>query len=514
MTGYLIRSALIVLAAWLAARWLGSSSAARRHLVWAVALGGLVALPLLRQWTPRWETLAAPVAGLAEATAPLRTVVDVTASRTGSLPVPGNLWLWIWMAGAAVVAARYARSQWAAARVVDRSEPIAGLPGVLLSDDAQVPMVCGMVRPVIVVPGSARGWTEAQLESVLAHERMHIERNDLWWHALAQAACALYWPQPLVWLAARKLRQECERAVDDGVLARGTAAPDYAAHLLTIARGLSGHELQTIGGIAMTRTSQLKSRIAAVLDPGINRAGQGRRFTIATATTAAVALLAVAAVEPPLLGQSRALQGVVRDASGAVIPNARVDVRSAGSDSVREIVYTNGAGEFSIANMADGAYDVIVEVPGFARLTQSGVKFTAGSSKPMDLSLQIGGIQERMQVTAQGTAAAPSGPPPAGTPTRIRVGGNVQASKMLKKVPPAYPAGAKADGAQGTVLLRAVIGLSGQVLSVEPINKQVDGRLVESATDAVKQWQYSPTLLNGVPVEVITVVEVNYTLAP
>ena len=59
----------------------------------------------------------------------------------------------------------------------------------------------------------------------------------------------------------------------------------------------------------------------------------------------------------------------------------------------------------------------------------------------------------------------------------------------------------------------AVVGRDGSVVSLEQINKLVDKRLVDAALEAVKQWRYSPTLLNGQPVEILTVVEVNFTLS-
>jgi TonB family protein len=103
---------------------------------------------------------------------------------------------------------------------------------------------------------------------------------------------------------------------------------------------------------------------------------------------------------------------------------------------------------------------------------------------------------------------APAGAP---APTQIRVGGDVQQTKLKVKVQPIYPPEAKAQGIEGIVRLQATLGKDGTVenlvaLSGEPI-------LVAAAIDAVRQWQYSTTLLNGDPVEVVTVVQVNFTLA-
>jgi protein TonB len=95
-------------------------------------------------------------------------------------------------------------------------------------------------------------------------------------------------------------------------------------------------------------------------------------------------------------------------------------------------------------------------------------------------------------------------------PKRIQVDGNAQAANLITQVKPNYPPEAKQAGIQGTVQLQAVLGKDGKVqdikvLSGEPV-------LAAAALDAVKQWVYRPTLLNGEPVEVKTTIDVNFTL--
>jgi TonB family protein len=112
--------------------------------------------------------------------------------------------------------------------------------------------------------------------------------------------------------------------------------------------------------------------------------------------------------------------------------------------------------------------------------------------------------------TAGATSGAAMTTPASAMPQRIRVGGQVQASNLIKKVVPLYPPLAKQAGISGTVRFTVVIGKDGSVLSLQ----LVDGHplLAQSAQDAVQQWQYRPTLLNGSPVEIITQVDVNFTL--
>lgn len=118
-----------------------------------------------------------------------------------------------------------------------------------------------------------------------------------------------------------------------------------------------------------------------------------------------------------------------------------------------------------------------------------------------------------------GVPAPPPPPPPPprrqedrpSPPQRIRVGGNVQAANLVKRIAPVYPPLAKQARIQGTVRFTAIIGKDGTVQDL----KLISGHplLVAAAQEAVKQWQYKPTLLSGEPVEVITQIDVNFTLS-
>ena len=121
---------------------------------------------------------------------------------------------------------------------------------------------------------------------------------------------------------------------------------------------------------------------------------------------------------------------------------------------------------------------------------------------------QIGGV---LGGIIGGVAGSNLPPPPKAAPQRIRVGGQVQQAKLISQPRPVYPPLAKQARIQGTVRLQAVISKDGtiqelQVLSGHPL-------LVQSALDAVRQWRYQPTLLNGEPVEVVTTIDVVFTLS-
>ena len=82
----------------------------------------------------------------------------------------------------------------------------------------------------------------------------------------------------------------------------------------------------------------------------------------------------------------------------------------------------------------------------------------------------------------------------------------------MHHVPAAYPPDAEREGVTGTVVLDAVIGADGNPASVATVNSIVDGRLVDAAERAVRQWRYDPALLNGRPVEVTVTIRVAFEL--
>ena len=130
-----------------------------------------------------------------------------------------------------------------------------------------------------------------------------------------------------------------------------------------------------------------------------------------------------------------------------------------------------------------------------------------------ETTIRIGVAPGGPNLLSPAPPAPPRGPitAQAGSSERLRVGANLQAEKLLTKITPAYPPLAKQAAVQGTVSLTVTIAGDGVVKGVQLISGHP--LLVAAATDAVRQWVYRPTLLNGQPVEVVTQVDVNFTLA-
>jgi TonB family protein len=113
---------------------------------------------------------------------------------------------------------------------------------------------------------------------------------------------------------------------------------------------------------------------------------------------------------------------------------------------------------------------------------------------------------------------APLPPPPApaapaqapAPPRQLNVAGAVQAAKLTHQVVPAYPAVAKAARVQGVVHFRALIGADGAVKALTTLGGPLP--LAQAASEAVKQWHYQPTIVDGKPVEITTQIDVAFTL--
>jgi periplasmic protein TonB len=104
----------------------------------------------------------------------------------------------------------------------------------------------------------------------------------------------------------------------------------------------------------------------------------------------------------------------------------------------------------------------------------------------------------------------PPAPPPAAPIAPIRAGGVIRAPRRIKDVAPVYPPIARNNGVRGMVILEAIIAEDGRVIDVRVLRSiQL---LDRAAIDAVRQWRFTPTLLNGVPVPIVMTVTVNFEL--
>jgi beta-lactamase regulating signal transducer with metallopeptidase domain len=334
----LLRVSVVLAAGWVLARSLPRATAATRSLVWQASLAAVLVAPLAAPLVPQVTIPASPrlleTARLAFAMA--LSSADQFAGRTsdgidehatagraapaGTAPIPGVL------AGAVdevsvsdkgrtirlvsgtgtLMVVVWFIAGWLITLIKVRAAAPAPLPwqmelGALcqrfavhrrvrvgIMREGGSPLAAGIWRPAILLPATAVAWTPERRRAVFLHELAHIRRHDCLMQVVAQAACALYWFHPLVWMAAAQLRRERERACDDEVLLGGIQGSDYASHLLQIARELP-QGFRPTAALAMARPTELEGRLLAVL-------ADRRRVPMAgsrAAATAAIACLAL-----------------------------------------------------------------------------------------------------------------------------------------------------------------------------------------------------------------------------
>jgi TonB family protein len=199
----------------------------------------------------------------------------------------------------------------------------------------------------------------------------------------------------------------------------------------------------------------------------------------------------------------------VEDPSGARVPGC--EVRAANLDSSHiEITRADLAGQFRFDAIPAGRYSVEVRSPGFAVLSMP-ARVEANQPAVLAARLTVGQLSETVTIT--GARPSPAAAPAAATPPqRIRVGGNVQAAKLLRRVAPVYPEDLKAKGITGTVSLRGVVTKAGDLTDLAVVNTDVDPGLATAAMEAARHWLYQPSLLNGQPVAVLTTIDVRFEL--
>lgn len=161
---------------------------------------------------------------------------------------------------------------------------------LLMHPASRIPFTCGLIRPTVVLTRSAMDLTRDELRCVLLHELAHVKRIDVATNMIAQTALALFWFNPLVWIAVRQMYHEQERACDDFVLAAGEPAAEYAELLLSFGRTLRKRVALMSAGITFVRAGSLGHRIQSLFSPGLRRRSAGRA-TLATLVIAAVALV-------------------------------------------------------------------------------------------------------------------------------------------------------------------------------------------------------------------------------
>ncbi|MEA2706566.1 MAG: bla regulator protein blaR1 [Gemmatimonadaceae bacterium] len=356
-----IKGAILVIIAAIATYFLRGKSAASRHAVWTAAVIGHLAIPALvlilpartmpvlppTQWMESASTTASPISkggptSVGEpapfpekASAGTPTVAERERPAVNSAPESSpvgtasnartglsaiQIFAALWFVGTLLVLLRLAVGTWRVgqlaregARVEDGvwlslAQRLANRLGVtrplilLRGEKLAVPVTWGIVYPAVLLPQDADTWSEERRRFVLVHEMAHVKRFDALTQLLAQLSLAVFWFDPLVWLAAHRMRVEREHACDDYVLRDGTTPSLYAGELLEMVRsiGTPHHDraAPAFAALAMARRSEFEGRMLAILDPRLDRKSLNRRGTLMTALIVALLTFPLAALRP------------------------------------------------------------------------------------------------------------------------------------------------------------------------------------------------------------------------
>lgn len=272
-----------------------------------------------------------------------------------------------------------------------------------------------------------------------------------------------------------------------------------------------------------------------MLNPMLDRG----RPSLAARSVAMAACLLLIVVVGSAQTRSSAIAGRVLDETNAVVPGVSITVTN-DADEVVGTAISAVSGRFTVSGLLPGTYGLTAEMMAFKKVVRTGIEVGPAQTTERDLTLEIGGLEETVEIaipTGRPLNTAPAGdrraatdvaesnaeidrrvgpcsanpppPPPASASGPVRVGGSVRAPRKLIHVNPVYPAAQANQGIGGIVILEGRLNEYGEVDDVQILRDPNPG-LSQAAIDAVSQWQFTQTLLNGCAVPVIMTVTVNF----
>ena len=542
----------------------------------AVVAAAAVCLAVLRVRAPRTRlsvletTLAAllfisPLVSLVEQrlhgerprlpAAPATPTLDETFATTVMEAAGAGALAWapllvvLWASGGALRAVWLVGGLWRLRRRVDRRPPraieaeaeelqtlLGTRANVEWRDDIGQPATFGAFRPRVLLPSSLASEDADHRRAVLCHELVHVRRAD-WPHVLIEeAARAVFWFHPAVhWLIA-ELRLVREQVVDRDVVER---LGDRAAYLNVLyayatresaAPGLSPffgrRQLERrvkslLSEVSMSRMHRFVAILSVLCAVGAAGGATGYWYPLdLIASSANVASQETAGVVGPVEARANALEhGAPTPRRTHVTPfkfpaSARGVLASA-VVTVRLVVDDAGAvAEARVVRVREewrpGANAETMEAA--TRLVSEDALRTVRQwrydppASPVFWTMTVfynDGPRQADRERADAPAPEPSG-------RVLRVGGAVKPPQKLVNVAPEYPQAARDAGITGVVAIEATIDETGSVSDAKVVKSSPE--FDEAALEAVRQWKYQPTLLNGAPVPVIMTVTLNFAL--
>lgn len=215
------------------------------------------------------------------------------------------------------------------------------------------------------------------------------------------------------------------------------------------------------------------------------------------------------------------LSGIVTDQRNLVMPGVEITV-SGPAIATPSATITDSHGRYQTANLPPGTYQVSFAQPGFKYVNVEDVSIDSSTTLAINEVMQVSATQEEATIVAGeqpavrffpggGLRGGGSSRQVAGSTSSLGLtGGSVATANLIARSLPVYPPEAQAAKVQGTVVLRGVIGVDGLLTGIETISGPP--MLIPDSVDAVKQWRYEPTLLDGIPMPVASTITLNFSL--
>jgi TonB family protein len=478
---------------------------------WQVLLFVCLVLPVLQNWnhpiqSPTISTTETVVYEIPKAVvaAPSRPLFSITPETIGLVLGAGICLRLLWLALGFFRLRLFLGKAQLLSGAMPVSDSLFSRIGVrvrfFLSHEIDSPATVGLFSPIVILPHSFSGMSEACREAVVCHELLHVRRRDWAYILVEEIIRALFWFHPAVWWLLGRIHLAREQSVDHEVVQLTGSRQPYLNSLLEIAR-LRGRP-KAVPASLFLRERHLVQRVALLMkEVSMNRIRLAASLAGITVLLAGTVRIAVGwfplTGEPKIVRQQPAGFEETHSVRDSINPTTLVAVVAHPPVAAPQ---TNNSAAASRHVSGEGTHPVnnSINPTTFVRVVADAPTAASQASDSADTA--------SLASEAETSAAVPAAP----AKEPLTVGDAIQESRLIYKVNPIYPPLAIRARVMGSVGLKIAVNEEGLVTDVQVI----DGHplLTDAAVNAVRQWRYSPTTLNGKPVSVIATVTVVFNL--